>query len=243
MGLDMSKTPRRNGMKRADNDYAVSWAKNYGQGRVFYSSLGHREDIYWNPQVLRHYLAGIQFAMGDLKAETASLPQPPEFVAQVTDSIMGEYAVAQRQGRRTPALGAIVNHFSIGSENTNAPPSTGVTRLAFRNKVDVMAEGDDNYRAVLHMVADDSPEKSMQLQRIELTGKLENNTVNFSGKAGDADWVGVLGNGKLTLNPANDTAKQIVPAANCASFADRRRASAAESRCLAALCARFANQR
>jgi hypothetical protein len=131
-------------------------------------------------------------------------------VAQVTDTIMGEYALPQQPGVRTRAVGAVINYFAIGSGNASAPRNTGVTRLAFRNKVDVIAEGDDNYRAVLHLVDDNSPEKSMPLQRIELTGKLENNAVNFSGKAGDVDWVGVLRDGKLTLNPVNDTAKQIV---------------------------------
>ena len=65
--------------KRADNDYAVAWVKALGKGRVFYSSLGHNDDIYWNPVILRHYLAGIQFALGDLKADTtpsAKLPKP-----------------------------------------------------------------------------------------------------------------------------------------------------------------------
>jgi type 1 glutamine amidotransferase len=56
---------------RADNDYAVSWVHNYGKGRVFYCSLGHRDETFWNPVILRHYLAGIQFVLGDLPAESA----------------------------------------------------------------------------------------------------------------------------------------------------------------------------
>jgi type 1 glutamine amidotransferase len=32
LGLDMAKTPHRNGMKRADNDYPVSWAKELRPG-------------------------------------------------------------------------------------------------------------------------------------------------------------------------------------------------------------------
>lgn len=55
---------------RADGDYAVCWVQSVGKGRVFYSSLGHREDIYTNPLMLKHFLAGIQFATGDLKADT-----------------------------------------------------------------------------------------------------------------------------------------------------------------------------
>ena len=57
--------------KRPDKDYAVTSVREYGKGRVFYCSLGHASDVYWNPVVLKHYLAGIQFAAGDLKAEAA----------------------------------------------------------------------------------------------------------------------------------------------------------------------------
>ena len=55
---------------RKDNDYAVSWVQKVGKGRVFYSSLGHNHHIYWNPLILKHYLAGIQFAVGDIVADT-----------------------------------------------------------------------------------------------------------------------------------------------------------------------------
>lgn len=70
LSLDPERTDlTKPGVKRQDKDFAVSWVRPYGKGRVFYTSLGHREDIFWNPQILRHYLAGIQFALGDLKAE------------------------------------------------------------------------------------------------------------------------------------------------------------------------------
>lgn len=55
--------------KRSDKDYAVSWVKHHGKGRVFYCSLGHNHHIYQNPQVLQHYLSGIQWALGDLKVD------------------------------------------------------------------------------------------------------------------------------------------------------------------------------
>jgi type 1 glutamine amidotransferase len=57
------------GIHRKDKDFAVAWVRNHEKGRVFYSSLGHREEIYWNPTMLRFYLDGIQFAMGDLAAD------------------------------------------------------------------------------------------------------------------------------------------------------------------------------
>jgi len=79
--VDETKTDmdKRNKMDRPDDDFAVSWVRSYGKGRVFYCSLGHDHDVFWNPAVLRHYLDGIQFALGDLPADmtpTAALPRP-----------------------------------------------------------------------------------------------------------------------------------------------------------------------
>jgi hypothetical protein len=71
LSLDTQRTDmNKPGIKRGDGDFAVSWVRSYGEGRVFYCSLGHREDVFWNRTVLEHYLAGIQFALGDLPADT-----------------------------------------------------------------------------------------------------------------------------------------------------------------------------
>lgn len=71
LSLDVENTNmEKKGIHRQDNDFAVSWVRKYGQGRVFYSSLGHREEIFWNPQILKFYLDGIQFTLGDIDAPT-----------------------------------------------------------------------------------------------------------------------------------------------------------------------------
>lgn len=67
LSLDLAKTPDPG--KREDGDYAISWVREYGKGRVFYCSLGHAASSYHSPHVLAHYLAGIQFALGDLEAD------------------------------------------------------------------------------------------------------------------------------------------------------------------------------
>lgn len=68
--LDTEKSPMdKGGIKRTDKDFGVAWASHYGKGRVFYCSLGHNHEIYWNPTVLKHYLAGTQWALGDYKVE------------------------------------------------------------------------------------------------------------------------------------------------------------------------------
>jgi type 1 glutamine amidotransferase len=56
--------------RRDDADYAISWVKSYGKGRVFYCSFGHNNDIFFDPRILRHFQDGIQFMTGDLKADT-----------------------------------------------------------------------------------------------------------------------------------------------------------------------------
>ena len=69
--LDLSRM--EDPQKRPDKDYAVSWVRAYGKGRVFYTTLGHEPATYWNPIFLRHLLAGVQFAIGDLEGETTPI--------------------------------------------------------------------------------------------------------------------------------------------------------------------------
>jgi hypothetical protein len=71
MSLDVSDPTTRNvdGFKPTDTDTGISWVKNWGEGRMFYCSLGHNDHIFWNRAILRHYLDGIQFAFGDYKVD------------------------------------------------------------------------------------------------------------------------------------------------------------------------------
>ena len=48
---------------------AVSWLRKFEGGRVFYTNLGHNESTFWNSAVLKHYLDGLQYALGDLAAD------------------------------------------------------------------------------------------------------------------------------------------------------------------------------
>ena len=54
---------------REDHDYALSWIKRDGKGRVFYVAHGHDESIYAKTPILEHLLAGMQYALGDLQAD------------------------------------------------------------------------------------------------------------------------------------------------------------------------------
>jgi len=70
---DMTKP----GITRTDGDFGLVWIQRFGRGRAFYSAFGHDKDLFWNPMLLRHYLAGIQFAFGDLAADAAPRLPPP----------------------------------------------------------------------------------------------------------------------------------------------------------------------
>ena len=56
-------------MKREDKDFAVSWVRPYGSGRVFYTSFGHDKRAFLNPATLSHILDGLQYTLGDLKVD------------------------------------------------------------------------------------------------------------------------------------------------------------------------------
>ena len=61
---------------KTPGDYPIAWCKEYGKGRVFYTSLGQREDV-WDPTYpnrknskdvaeayQKHILGGIKWALG-----------------------------------------------------------------------------------------------------------------------------------------------------------------------------------
>lgn len=88
--LDMNDDSTRSadGVRPSDTDLAVSWVRRYGDGRVFYSAFGHNPHLFWNPAILKHYLAGIQFALGDLKVDTT--PSLDELLQQITSYDYGQ---------------------------------------------------------------------------------------------------------------------------------------------------------
>lgn len=62
---DKAKEPN----PRTDKDYALSWIRREGRGRLFYEAHGHDESVYAMRPMLEHVIAGIQYALGDLKAD------------------------------------------------------------------------------------------------------------------------------------------------------------------------------
>jgi hypothetical protein len=75
--LNYENNPR---IHRTDHDFAVAWDKMYGKGRVFYSTLGHTEEAWADPDIRKMYFEAIRWALGMTDGGTAphSRPQKSE---------------------------------------------------------------------------------------------------------------------------------------------------------------------
>ncbi|MBL8858896.1 MAG: ThuA domain-containing protein [Planctomycetes bacterium] len=60
-GLDVAREP----VHRQDRDFALAWTRPFGDGRVFYSALGHRPEVWKDARFLTHLAGGIRWALGD----------------------------------------------------------------------------------------------------------------------------------------------------------------------------------
>lgn len=66
----------KEGNPRSDHDYGLSWIRREGKGRIFYEAHGHSERVYAIKPMLEHVLAGVQYALGDLKADDSPSVKP-----------------------------------------------------------------------------------------------------------------------------------------------------------------------
>jgi uncharacterized protein len=74
--LDVSKMPPIQDAPRADADFPLAWAKMYGKGRVFYSSLGHAASTWDNPDVYHMYFEALKWSLGMTDADVTPRPKP-----------------------------------------------------------------------------------------------------------------------------------------------------------------------
>jgi uncharacterized protein len=70
--VDLSKK----GVHRTDGDFAVIWARNYGKGRVLYNGLGHRQEVWDEPEIQKMWLEMVQWSMGIIPGDATPRPAP-----------------------------------------------------------------------------------------------------------------------------------------------------------------------
>ena len=63
ISVDTEKTDLGPQRMEADGDYPVAWTRTEGNGRVFYTALGHRNEVWEDSVFQEHLLAGIAWAL------------------------------------------------------------------------------------------------------------------------------------------------------------------------------------
>jgi type 1 glutamine amidotransferase len=78
LSLDPTKLNYENNPRihRMDHDFPVAWSKMYGKGRVFYSTLGHTEESWQDPDIRTMYFEAIKWTLGMTEGSTDSHPRP-----------------------------------------------------------------------------------------------------------------------------------------------------------------------
>lgn len=66
--LTVIDAPAMKGLPYQRPPYPTSWARQEGKGRVFYTAMGHRDDIWTNPTFQNIVVGAIKWTTGDVKA-------------------------------------------------------------------------------------------------------------------------------------------------------------------------------
>ena len=61
---------------RIDGDFPAAWARTYGRGRVFYSTLGHAAEAWDSPILQRMYFEAIRWALRLVDGDATPRPRP-----------------------------------------------------------------------------------------------------------------------------------------------------------------------
>ena len=75
LSIDVEKSDRATDSRlclqctRPDQDYGLAWIRTYGQGRTYFTPLGHTNIFYDDKRWTQHLLAAIQYILGDLDAD------------------------------------------------------------------------------------------------------------------------------------------------------------------------------
>jgi type 1 glutamine amidotransferase len=65
LSLDVSSVDlNKRDVHRTDKDFAIAWTRTYGRGRVFYTALGHRPEVWRDERFQQHLLGGLEWAIG-----------------------------------------------------------------------------------------------------------------------------------------------------------------------------------
>ena len=69
--LTVIDAPHMKGSMYERPPYPNTWARKEGKGRVWYTAMGHREDVWTNPTFQQILVGSIKWALGEVEADVA----------------------------------------------------------------------------------------------------------------------------------------------------------------------------
>jgi len=69
--LTVMDAPHMKGTMYDRPPYPNTWARKEGKGRVWYTAMGHREDVWTNPTFQKILVGGIKWSLGEVSADAA----------------------------------------------------------------------------------------------------------------------------------------------------------------------------
>jgi len=129
--LVLDKNPNN---KKERWHFPVSWCTKYGEGNVFYTSLGHREDVWENATYQKHILGGIKWALGlepgDASPNHALMPDEAGFKPLFNGKDLTGWKLRRADGYKSWTVqdGSLINTVNKGDHGTDL-----VTEEKFRD--------------------------------------------------------------------------------------------------------------
>ncbi|MBK7877723.1 MAG: ThuA domain-containing protein [Planctomycetes bacterium] len=107
LSLDPAKNDlAKQGVNRKDGDFANAWCKDVGKGRLFYTALGHRPEVWADERFLKHVEGGFAWAMrAEERAGFAAkkdVPAKAKEDAPKQDALAKPKEVAAKKGEPEP---------------------------------------------------------------------------------------------------------------------------------------------
>lgn len=122
---------RADGVNRRDDDFALAWVRQYGRGRVFYTALGHFDEIFTDSRLQPMFLRALEWITGLIEVDASPRSATPRVRTVVEAAQFGF------PGLVTP--GAIVSLFGEGLTNgSSLGAAAGAPRL---NGTSVLVDG------------------------------------------------------------------------------------------------------
>src|SRR5687768_6421834 len=144
ISLDMETTA----LKKARHT-PIAWCKEVGKGKVFYTSLGHREDVWTNPKFQQHLTGAIAWLLGAEKGDATPNPQ-----TSAQEEEIAKKAVAERNKEFPEVPDPFAVAAFVRAPQIKSPASIAVTP---DGKVFV---GEDEYNT--------GPDRAPEICRIKL---------------------------------------------------------------------------